>query len=83
MPKRVAEEYITKDHGTSSNFDSADDKPKMSTAAQLAKRKYVLPSILFNFLPTLPPSAPSQELETSFPHNQLTSPSESRSLEAV
>lgn len=43
MTKRVAEEYITKENGSSANFDPAGDKPKMSTAAQLAKRKFVHP----------------------------------------
>ena len=52
MPKRVAEEYITKENGSSANFDPAGDKPKMSTAAQLAKRKFVhpLPFIVMQFI---------------------------------
>jgi len=39
MPKRGAEEYITKEHGTIKNTDSGEDKPTMSTAAQQARRK--------------------------------------------
>lgn len=39
MPKRVAEEYITKDHGSVANPASGQNQPTMSTAAQLAKRK--------------------------------------------
>ena len=38
--KRVADEIITKEHGTYQNPDSlSSDKPKMSTAAQMARRK--------------------------------------------
>jgi hypothetical protein len=39
MPKRGAEQYITKENGTIANSDAGEEKPKMSTAAQLAKRK--------------------------------------------
>lgn len=39
MPKRVAEEYITKEHGSIANPASVQNQPTMSTAAQLAKRK--------------------------------------------
>lgn len=39
MPKRGAEEYITKDHGTIKNAGAGEDKPTMSTAAQQARRK--------------------------------------------
>lgn len=40
MPKRDADDYITKENGSLSNYTDGDDTPKMSTAAQLAKRKY-------------------------------------------
>ncbi|EXJ87328.1 hypothetical protein A1O3_04287 [Capronia epimyces CBS 606.96] len=43
MPKRGAEEYITKEHGSVANSDSGQEKPKMSTAAQLARRKIAVP----------------------------------------
>ncbi|KAK5055298.1 hypothetical protein LTR84_013048 [Exophiala bonariae] len=43
MPKRVAEEYITKDHGSIANPAPAQNQPTMSTAAQLAKRKIAQP----------------------------------------
>ncbi|KEF56566.1 uncharacterized protein A1O9_06754 [Exophiala aquamarina CBS 119918] len=39
MPKRVADEYITKDHGSIANPGSTQPQPTMPTAAQLAKRK--------------------------------------------
>jgi len=39
MPKRGAEEYITKDRGTIKNTDSGEEKATMSTAAQQARRK--------------------------------------------
>ncbi|KAK5945709.1 hypothetical protein PMZ80_002916 [Knufia obscura] len=43
MPKRGAEEYITKDHGTIKNNGAGEDKPTMSTAAQQARRKIAQP----------------------------------------
>ncbi|KAH0847425.1 hypothetical protein AYO21_11159 [Fonsecaea monophora] len=43
MPKRVADEYITKDNGSIANNPTADEKPKMSTAAQQARRKIATP----------------------------------------
>ncbi|KIW34853.1 uncharacterized protein PV07_01601 [Cladophialophora immunda] len=43
MPKRVADEYITKDNGSTANNPTADEKPKMSTAAQQARRKIATP----------------------------------------
>ncbi|KAI1609522.1 hypothetical protein EDD36DRAFT_73674 [Exophiala viscosa] len=39
MPKREADSYITKENGITANTSQGEDKPKMSTAAQLAKRK--------------------------------------------
>lgn len=39
MKKRGASEYITKEHGSYENRDAAEDPPKMSTAAQMARRK--------------------------------------------
>lgn len=39
MKKRGASEYITKEHGSLENRDAAEDPPKMSTAAQMARRK--------------------------------------------
>ncbi|KAL2432749.1 hypothetical protein ABEF95_015033 [Exophiala dermatitidis] len=43
MPKRGADEYITKEHGSIANANSGEDKPAMSTAAQLARRKIATP----------------------------------------
>ncbi|KAK6386968.1 hypothetical protein LTS17_000233 [Exophiala oligosperma] len=43
MPKRGAEDYITKEHGTIPNNAGGDDKVKMSTAAQQARRKIATP----------------------------------------
>ncbi|KAL2401551.1 hypothetical protein ABEF93_007064 [Exophiala dermatitidis] len=43
MPKRGADEYITKEHGSIANANSGEEKPAMSTAAQLARRKIATP----------------------------------------
>ncbi|KAK4943358.1 hypothetical protein LTR10_017032 [Elasticomyces elasticus] len=43
MPKREADSYITKENGITANTSQGEDKPKMSTAAQLAKRKIATP----------------------------------------
>ncbi|KIX07951.1 uncharacterized protein Z518_02605 [Rhinocladiella mackenziei CBS 650.93] len=48
MPKRVADEYITKENGSIANSTYGEDKPKMSTAAQLAKRRMATPKGRFN-----------------------------------
>ncbi|KAK5325832.1 hypothetical protein LTR93_004053 [Exophiala xenobiotica] len=43
MPKREAEAYITKEHGSTVNNPVDAEKPKMSTAAQQARRKIATP----------------------------------------
>jgi hypothetical protein len=37
--KRQAEEYITKEHGSTPNTAAVNPKPVMATAAQMAKRR--------------------------------------------